>query len=464
MSLESRSLSRVRQTFLRTIKKYHLLEPGQRVLAAYSGGPDSSALVHLLLEIKKNWDLEIVLAHFNHRLRRSACRDEAFCRDTAGRLEIPILVGSDDVRSTARGRGLSLEEAARELRYEFLNKTALQIGASRIATGHTMNDQAETLLLRLVQGSGPQGLAGIHPAVEGRIVRPLLGITREDLEEYLLERGGEYIIDESNLNPRFLRNRIRLDLMPLLAEEFNPEIVRLLARTADILREEDAYLNKIAADKTEKAIPAGRRRTGLDAGYLASLPRALARRVVRNFIRQETGNLRSVSFDDVEDVLLLQEFKEKILGGDLALRREGGIVFRRDKNRSPSFFQYQWDGRKPLELPEATMILRGRRLKRARGPTFVFNDNRRAFLDLDKLSFPLEVRPRRPGDRYHPLGAPGSKKLKEALRSKGIALLRRDRLPVILSRGQIVWIPGLPVAENFKIDQKTKNVFLIERL
>lgn len=461
---KTRSTTRVRQTFLRTIKKYHLLEPGQSVLAAYSGGPDSSALLHLLLEIKKNWDLEIVLAHFNHRLRRSASQDEAFCRETAGRLEIPILIGSAEVRAVARGRGVSLEEAARELRYEFLNKTALEIGASRIATGHTMNDQAETLLLRLLQGSGPQGLAGIHPAVEGRIVRPLLEVTREDLEEYLRERGGEYVTDESNLDPRFLRNRIRLDLIPLLVEEFNPEIVRLLARTADILREEDAYLNRIAGDRTEKAVLSGRRRPGLDAGYLARLPRALARRVVRNFIRQEKGHLRSVSFDDVEDVLSLQEFKEKILSSDLALRREGGIVFRKERNRSPSPFQYQWDGRKPLEVSEAGVILRGRRLTPAGGRTFVFNDNRRAFLDLDKLSFPLEVRPRRPGDRYRPLGAPGSKKLKEALRSKGIALPDRDRLPVILSRGQIVWIPGLPVAEGFKIDRKTKNILLIERL
>jgi len=459
-----RSAARVRQTFLRTIKKYGLLEPGQRVLVAYSGGPDSSALLHLLLEIKEKWGLEIVLAHFNHRLRRSAPQDEAFCRDTAGRLEIPILVGSADVRRAARSRGLSLEEAARQARYDFLKTTADEVDASRIATGHTLNDQAETLLLRLLQGSGARGLAGIHPRVEGRIVRPLLEIEGQDLEEYLQEQGGGYVLDESNLDRRFLRNRIRLDLIPLLAEEYNPEVIRLLARTADIIREEDAYLDRLASAKAEKVVLFGRRGAGLEAKALARLPRGLARRVARIFIREEKGDLRSVSFDDVEDVLSLQEFKEKILGQDLTLRREGGVIFRKEKNNSPSSFLYRWDGRSPLEVSESGPTLRGRCFRSGAGRTLVFNDNRRVFLDLGKLHFPLEVRPRRAGDRYRPLGSPGTKKLKEALRSKGIALSDRDRLPVILSEGKIAWVPGLPAAEDFKIDRKTKNILLVEWL
>jgi tRNA(Ile)-lysidine synthase len=460
---KKRSAARVRQTFLRTVKKYGLLEPGQRVLVAYSGGLDSSALLHLLLEIKENWGLEVVLAHFNHRLRRSAPQDEAFCRDTADRLEVPILVGSADVRTAARSGGLSLEEAARQARYAFLNMVAAEVDASRIATGHTLNDQAETLLLRLLQGSGPRGLAGIHPRVESRIVRPLLEVERQDLEEYLQEQGGEYVLDESNLDRRFLRNRIRLDLIPLLAKEYNPEVIRLLARTADIIREEDDYLDRLVSAKAEKIFLSGRRRPGLEAKALARLPLSLARRLARKFIREEKGDLRSVSFDDVEDVRSLGEFKEKILGKDLTLRREGGMIFRKEKVRDPSSFLYRWDGRSPLEVGKSGLTLRGRCFRSGGGRTLVFNDNRRVFLDLGKLSFPLEVRPRRAGDRYRPLGSPGAKRLKEALRSKGIALSDRDRLPVILSKGKIVWVPGLPAAEDFKIDRKTKNILLVER-
>jgi tRNA(Ile)-lysidine synthase len=461
---KKRSADRIRQTFLRTVKKYGLLQPGWRVVVAYSGGLDSSALLHLLLEIKESWGLEIVLAHFNHHLRRSAPKDEAFCRATAGRLELPILAGSADVRTAARKGGLSLEEAARQARYGFLNKVADEVDASRIATGHTLNDQAETLLLRLLQGSGPRGLAGIHPLVQGRIVRPLLEVERRDLEEYLQERGGAYILDESNLDRRFLRNRIRLDLIPLLAQEYNPEVIRLLARTADILREEDAYLDRLASAKAEKVFLSGRRWPGLEAKALARLPASLARRVVRKFILEQKGDLRSVSFDDVEDVRSLGEFKQKILGPDLIFRREGGQIFREKKHSKPSAFLYKWDGRSPLEVSDTGLVLRGRCLTPGRSPTFVFDDNRRVFLDMGKLSFPLEVRPRRAGDRIRPLGSPGNKKLKEALRSKGIALSDRDRLPVILSQGKIVWVPGLPAAEDFKINARTKRVLLIERL
>jgi len=459
-----RSSGRVRQTFLRTIKNFRLLEPGQGVLVAYSGGLDSSALLHLLLEVKKHWDLEVVLAHFNHGLRREAGRDEAFCRATAERFEIPILVGRADVRASARTRGLSLEEAAREARYDFLNRAADEVGAPRVATGHTRNDQAETLLLRLLQGSGPRGLAGIHPRVEGRIIRPLLEIDRRDLEDYLEEKGGEHVFDESNLDRRFLRNRIRLDLIPLLAEEYNPEVVRLLARTADILRQEDDYLERLAAAKADKIFYSGRYGAGLMAKALARLPRGLSRRLVRMFIRREKGDLRSVSFDDIEDILSLQELKEKRLGRDLILRREDGIIRRKQKALSPVSFSYRWDGQKPLRIGATGLTFQARRIKPGGGRTIVFNDKRRVLLDWNKLIFPLEVRPRRPGDRYRPLGAPGSRKLKEVLRSLGVALADRGRLPVFLSGDKIVWMPGLPVAEHFKVDSRTKSILLIEKL
>jgi tRNA(Ile)-lysidine synthase len=447
---------------MRTIKKYALLQPGQGVVLAYSGGLDSSALLHLLLDIKKNWNLEIVLAHFNHRLRRHAGRDELFCRETARRLEIPIFVGSADVRAAARSRGLSLEEAAREARYDFLGATADQVGAARIATGHTLNDQAETLLIRLLQGAGRRGLAGIHPRVEGRVIRPLLEVERQDLEEFLRERGGDYVLDETNLDRRFFRNRIRLDLLPLLVEEYNPEVVRLLARTADVLREEDGVLDKLAEAKAEKVFVSGRRPAGLEARALARLPRGLARRLIRRFIQEEKGDLRNISFDDVEDVLSLREFKEKRLGRDVVFRREGGLIFRRPNAQPLPSFSYRWDGQKPLRIGFAGPTFQARRVRPGSGGAIIFNDNRRVFLDLDKITLPLEVRTRRPGDRYRPLGAPGSRKLKEVLRSKGIALSDRGRLPVFLSRGKIVWAPGLPVAEDFKMDRRTKNVLLIE--
>jgi len=455
---------RVRQTFLRTLRKRRLLEPGERVLVAWSGGPDSTALVRLFLDIRKTWRLEVSAAHFNHRLRHAARREEEFVRRSAAALGIPLVVGTADVRGRARRDGLSMEEAARLCRYDFLNTAAEESRASRIATGHTMNDQAETVLLRLVQGAGPRGLAGIHPSFEGRVIRPLLEISVEDVRAYLKERRIRFIRDESNRDRRFLRNRIRLDLVPVLARKFNPEIVRLLARTADILREEDAFLDEAAQKKADKALRGSGPAARLEANVLGRLPRALARRVARRFVERLQGDLRGVSYDDVDDILALGEGKEKSLAPGLVLVRERGFLGLKIKAVPPTSYHLQWDGKKRLGLAPAGLAFRAEIFSPSASRKLAFDDSRRAYLDAGKIRLPLEVRPRRPGDRYRPLGAPGSKKLKEILRAKGIARSERAPLPVFLSGGKVVWVPGLPAAEEFKVGGRTKKILLIERL
>jgi len=455
---------RVRQTFLKTVRKHRLLSPGERVLVAWSGGPDSTALLHLFLDIRKTWNLEVVAAHFNHGLRPAARRDEEFVGRAAAALGIPLLVGKAAARRSGGSGGLSPEEAARERRYDFLSAAAEKAGASRIATGHTMNDQAETLLLRLVRGAGPRGLAGIHPVVEGRIIRPLLEVAHEDVRAYLKERRLRFVRDESNRDRRFLRNRVRLDLIPLLTRKFNPDIVRLLARTADILREEDAHLERAAEKTMKKALRGSADRARLDAEILSRMPPAPARRVVRRFIRELKGDLRSVSYDDVEDILALGEGREKHLGPRLAVRRERGTLSLAGKDRPPELFCNLWDGKRDLRIEPAGMTFRAEIFRSSSGRKLAFDDSRRAYLDAGKVRFPLEVRPRRPGDRYRPLGAPGSKKIKEILRAKGIAPGDRPLLPLFLARGKILWAPGLPVAEECKIGARTRKILFLEKL
>ncbi|MBN2198385.1 MAG: tRNA lysidine(34) synthetase TilS [Candidatus Aminicenantes bacterium] len=455
---------RVRQTFLKTLRKGRLLEPGERVLVAWSGGQDSTALVRLLLDIRRPWSLEVIAAHFNHGLRPAARRDEAFVRRSAAKLGIPLVVGTADVRGRARREGLSTEEAARFCRYEFLNSAAEEAGASKVATGHTMNDQAETVLLRLVQGAGSRGLAGIHPAVQGRIIRPLLEISGEDIRAFLRERRLRSVRDESNRDRRFLRNRIRLDLIPVLARKFNPDIVRLLARTADILREEDAFLDELASKKAGRALRGSGPGARLETAALARLPRALARRVVRRFVRLLKGDLRSFSYDDVEDILTLGEGKEKSLAPGVILMKERGCLGLKTQPVTPASYRLFWDGKKRLGLAPSGMAFRAEMFSPSPKRKLAFDNSRRAYLDAGKIRLPLEVRPRRPGDRYRPLGASGSKKLKEILRAKGIVQGERERLPVFLSGGKVAWAPGLPAAEEFKVGGRTRKIFLIEKL
>ena len=448
----------------KTIQEYKLLEREDRILIAYSGGVDSAGLLTILLELREEWSFELFLGHFNHRLRHAADEDEQFVRRMAKKYSLPLFVGSKDVRSYARKKKLNIEEAGRELRYDFLKKTALKIGGAKIATGHTITDQAETFLMRLMRGSGLRGLGGFFPLVEGKIVRPLIQVEHQDIEAYLRKKGIEFRTDESNFDRRFLRNRIRLDLVPYIKKNFEPEIVSSLSRLASIIREEDSLLEKIAQEKTKKAISKKNNRISLEVKPLSSLPRAMARRVVRDFISELRGNLREISFEDVESVLCLREGKEFPLRKDHVLRREKDQIFLKNKIPPKIRYEYRWEGKGPLEIKELKLKFEGKKMKRGKSLRTDFDDQTRGFLDLGRLKFPLLVRNRREGDRYQPLGAPGQKKLKEIMRAKGIPLSERDRRPVFLSGDNIVWILGLPVSEKFKVEEGISDIFEIKKL
>ncbi len=446
----------------KTILDHGLFDKKEKILVAYSGGVDSTALLHFLLELREEWSIGIFLGHFNHMLRQNAEEDERFVRDAAREHSLPLHVGRADVRAEAEAMKLNIEETGRQLRYEYLKRKAEEIGGAKVATGHTLTDQAETFLMRLMRGSGLRGLAGIFPLVDGVIVRPLLEIEREEIDAYLKEKKIAFRVDESNLDRRFLRNRIRSELLPYIQKNFEPRIVPHLGRIAAIIREEDAFLEEIARKKTQESIKKKSRSASLELDSLSSVPRALARRVVRNFIVELRGSLRRISFDDVESVFTLAEGKEYSLKEDLVLRREGNKVFLKDKEAAAQY-EYQWDGGGVLEIREPGLRFSGKRMKKVELSRLRFDDQTQAFLDLGKLKFPLTVRDRREGDRYRPLGAPGRKKTKEIFRAKGIPLSQRGSHPIFLSRGEIVWILGLPVSEKYKIDKDTTDVFQIKK-
>jgi tRNA(Ile)-lysidine synthase len=453
------------QTLLASVRKQGTIVAGVRVLAACSGGPDSVALVALLLKLREEMPLEIHVAHFNHRLRDEAGEDERFVRALAGRWTLPFVSESADVRSHAAKKKLNLEEAGRDLRYDFLRRAAAGAGATKIATGHTMTDQAETVLMRLMRGTGLSGLAGIAPVVAGEpcpVVRPLLGIAGPDLRAWLAAEGIPYREDPSNLDRRFLRNRIRAELLPELGRRYEPRIVAHLARLAGIAREEDELLSAFVGELADEFIIRKGREASLDLKTLPLFLPALARRVVREYLRELQGDLRDISSEDVGSLLSLGEGKELPLRKGLVLRREGGWVGLRKDRTPPKAYEILWDGRGEVVIAAAGMAFRGTRREAAAGRSSFKNDDRTgACLDAARLEFPLVIRNRRPGDLYRPLGAPGRKKLKEILRAKGVPVAGRDRLPVFLSRGEIVWAPGLPVGEKYKVTGTTTSVFSI---
>jgi tRNA(Ile)-lysidine synthase len=451
----------VYKTFKRTVARYGLLEPGDKVLVAFSGGQDSSALLDLLLRFRDEVPIEIRLAHFNHRLRPSADADQAHARAVAGKYKLVFVTDSRNVRLYARRRRLNLEEAARTLRHGFLKKAARRMGATKIATGHTLTDQAETVLMRLLRGTGPQGLGGMAPKPDDLLIRPLLDLERREITAYLGRRGVLFRSDETNLDRRYLRNRIRLDVLPSL-EAVEPAVVRHLGRLAMIMRDEERLLERVTATAWHELLRGWDRRPALDAGGLSSLPRALARRVVRKFLSDLCGDLRGISFEDVESILGLKNGKEKTVRKGLVLRREAGLLFRKRSRVGAKAYEVCWDGKTTLKLHGAGLEFQASTIKHEPADPLSFDDRHRAYFDKSRLEFPIIVRSRRPGDRYRPLRAPGSKKLKEMLRAKGVPLAERDTLPVFVSAGRIVWVPGLPVSEEHKVTGSTKTIFAIE--
>ncbi|MGB3861090.1 MAG: tRNA lysidine(34) synthetase TilS [Candidatus Aminicenantaceae bacterium] len=447
--------------FLDAIHDFDLLQKGDKVCVAYSGGRDSTALLSLFLEIQRDWDISLYLGHFNHGIRASSVDDESFVRTIASSQKIPLFVESSDVPSYAKQNKLNLEEAGRLLRYEFLGRIAKTVGGAKIATGHTMSDQAETFFLRLLRGSGLRGLAGIYPVIDGRVIRPLLRIEREEIEDYLEKKGLEYRIDESNFDSSFLRNRIRIDLIPYLKENFDPKIVPRLGKLTSLLMEEETFLDSLSAAKARDVLLEGENRVALDIRKLQSLPLAIQRRVVRHFIHTLRGDLRRISFEDVEQILKLNEGKEFSLKERFVLKREQGSVFLKEDLLPKVQYTYSWTWDQILDIQELGMRFKGTSQENIERSSLRTDNNMEVYLDWSKLKFPLRVRNRWEGDRYQPLGSPGRKKLKEIMRAKGIPQLERDRHPVFLSGDEIVWVLGLPVSEKHKVSPETRTVFVV---
>ena len=313
MEVGNWELTGIHQNVRRTIRRHALCPPGSRVLVGLSGGSDSVALTHLLRELAEHGDFQVVsLAHLNHQLRPSAARDEAFCRELAARLGLGIVVESADVQSYARQARRSIEDAARTLRYEFLERAAAQTGADQIAVGHTQDDQAETFLMKLMRGAGLTGLAGIYPR-RGRIIRPLLDVTRAELRSYLDEKGERWVDDETNDDLDNPRNRVRHRVIPELDRAAGGTTRPNIARAAALIREDGQWLDDLAFECFARVVVETEAGLELDVEALAQAPPPVRRRVLLEAMRRTAAasaralaaREREIGQDHVEAVMAL---------------------------------------------------------------------------------------------------------------------------------------------------------------
>jgi tRNA(Ile)-lysidine synthase len=452
-----------------TIRRHRMLAGGETVVVAVSGGPDSTALTHGIAEVGRDLGLTLHVAHLNHRLRPGAEADATFVAEMSQALGLQYHDGSADPRTLAAQEGLSLEDAARRLRYEFLMRVARDAGATVIGTGHTLDDQAETVLIRLLRGSGLDGLTGIPPVRRSgavRIIRPLIETARADVEGYLRTIGAGWREDPTNRDLAILRNRIRLVLLPAL-EGYNPDVRRTLARVADLLRDEAEAMETLAAPRIGEALSGESSMVRVALEPFARLPIALQRRALREAVRRVSGNTRAVRFVHIEQarqiVLRGQVGSWLPLPGGVRIARRpaGGEVMIESTDRPPGVDMLPVPGR--LVAIEFGVHLTAEALTRDQLAAEGFPDPARrdtVVLDANGVGSELVLRGPQPGDRFAPAGMGGrTKAIADYLRDEKVPRHRRAIVPLLATRdGVIVWIVGMRASEVGRITPATTRV------
>jgi tRNA(Ile)-lysidine synthase len=501
------------QKTLDHIRRLELLKPGDRVGVAVSGGADSVALLRILLELRAEIGLVLSVVHFNHKLRGAESdEDERFVSELARELQLEYQGGSGDTAAEASASGASLEAAGRDLRYGFFTELVSEPteGSPRldkIATGHTLDDQAETVLMRAVRGTGMRGLAGIYPIFNlerddeqmGEVVRPLLGVRHGELVEFLKEIGQNWREDSSNLDAKFTRNRMRHTLMPLIERQFNPAVQEALMELAEIARgEEDYWQNEIAGwmgtaihwtepewaspgqqglvqlqpfnpqlrERLEQPGPLVMNAT-VDLMWLLSESIAVQRRAIK-----AVGELAGfpLQFKHVEEILRFAS-DEDGTGKQLSLplgwsvvREPMALTFLtpdlRSQERIPPDYEYVLPVPGRAIVPEAGTVVEAVRVDRA---TEMAGYNPDHLLDSSLLSNELRVRNWRPGDRFWPAHTKSEKKIKELLQEHHITGASRKTWPVVVRGEEVVWLRGFAVPVAHRVKDQGKGVLIRER-
>lgn len=454
-----------------SVRKHGLAAPGDRLLLAVSGGPDSVALARIMASLAPELGIGLALAHVNHRLRGAdADADEAFVRELSSFLGLAFFCGKKDVARYARARRMGIEEAGRRLRRAFLAQTAEQEGFTGVALGHHADDAAETVLMALLRGTGLSGLAGI-PAREGRFVRPLIDSSREEILVYLAEEKIPFRVDESNRDTRFLRNRVRHEILPRLSREENPGLSRALLRLAGIAAEEEAFWRAYAADFLGPEEGEGAR--GLDAARLAGLLPAARRRVFREAYRRLTGSFSGLSQKKIDAALALsREGAESHLGSGLVACLRGGRLHLEKrpltgKNRpaprpAPGFFEMLLPGPGTYPVPGTDLALQISPAG-AEGEESPWKsaDPACAWLDAERFVFPALLRRLLPGDRFRPLNGPGSRKASLWLKDRKIPGEERARALALVSEGRIAWLAPFCPDHHFRVREDSKSLLRV---
>ncbi len=451
------------------IIKNRLFKNGDAIVVAVSGGPDSLCLLHLLHTLSVEFKFKLVVAHLNHCLRPEAQQEAIGVGKIASAWSLPFETKAVDIRSYKKEYGLSEEEAGRRARYCFLFDIARKYRATRIALGHHLDDQAETVLLNVLRGTGVDGLAGMLPeSTRGgiKLVRPLLCLRRSEIEAYCFDNNVHPFTDSSNLETDYTRNKLRLDLIPQLEQSYNPRIREALFSLASLAADDRIFLKSLAKTIFFNIARVGRKETHLDQQLLVTLPPALRGRVLRFALKKyiSVNKINRLHIDQLLDLAEKgQTGKQLTLPGSVRAYCSYGRLFLTGQLRWP---EHKEIAVRPIKIPGKTLLPGGTCITARIIKTTELNwppSSYQACIDYDLIpSGSLSYRFRWTGARFYPQGAPGSKKLKEFLIDQKVPYCRRDTLPLVTVGTEIIWVTGIRAAHPYRVTDQTRQVLLLE--
>ena len=442
-----------------------MILPDEKIILAVSGGPDSIALLYLMNELQGELKCSFHIAHLNHQLRgEESDADAQFVIEQAQKLNIPITVESIDVKEMIMSRE-SLESGARRIRYDFYERVMSATKANKVAQGHTADDQVETVLMRLLRGSGSQGLSGIPPIRDNKYIRPLIEISREEIEEYLDTINITPRWDSSNLSTEYERNKIRHELLPLIENEYSPNIRNILQQTADILRADDDFLADLTKQAMDTCIKQDKKSLIINIPIFKNQHIAIQRRILRLAIESLLGDLLRYDFDHIKNLLDLINKRQS--GKSISLPR--GIIAEKSyenliiriENRQSEIDDYNYLIKVPgvTDIPELELSVI---TKLEQMDKFEYSKNiyEKTF-DYDKITGEIYLRSRRNGDRFQPLGMSGTKKTKNIFIDEKIPKSIRNNIPILVDGNNILWIIGYKISDRVKITTETKTRLIV---
>ncbi len=446
-----------------TIAANDLFRRGEAVLVALSGGPDSVALLLALVELRETLYLRLSAVYINHRIRpRAALAEERFCQELCERYDVQLTIVRENIPALAEEQRTGIEETARDFRYGVFEAMAEEDEYDRVALGHQADDQAETVLFRVIRGTGRTGLAGI-PIRRGRIVRPLLEITRAEVLEFLAERKQAYCTDRTNEDTTYKRNYLRNRLLPLIRKNLNPKVDAALRNLADNISDEEEFLESVVNRYVRRTL---RRTRGgkieLDLSLFIGYDRWVRRRLLRYCLAEGSGGKAGPDKETIsrlDDACLNGARALSLPGHRKAVRNGDTMVI--VTTPVEAFKEELVPGRR-LELTPLGIRLVARNRLRKPGPVQKVRRARRVAIDRDKVEPPLTVRNIKSGDRFQPLGMTGNKKIGDYLTDRRVAPVFRDEIPVVCDRQGIIWLVGYEISERVKIDATTRKVVTID--